>query len=288
MILVSEEMDAMSSSCPISEDPTRNLVKVIENHMMSYWSWIYSSPISRVEDEPEFLRLSCDVPHPMCNYVFRSRFPAPEVDSRIEEMIDFFRSRGLPMSWMAGPCCQPSDLGERLTSHGLALESEVVGMTIDLRNLKEDLPTAHDLTIKRVANEVDSQQYLRPFGIGFEFPDSVVTAWGRMNASHGFGAQLPRYDYVAMMDNEPISCASMFKTPDAAGIYCVATVPGVRRRGAATALIVNALREARDEGYKLGLLQAKAMGAGVYRKIGFVDQPCKIGWYVWQLPGATH
>ena len=285
--MASEEMDAMLSNCSATQDSTKNLVEIIENSMMSYWSWIYSSPISRVEDEPEFLRLSCDIQHPMCNYVFRSRFPAQEIDARIEEMIDFFRSRSLPMSWMAGPCCQPSNIGEQLASHGLVLESEVVGMTIDLRNLKEDLPTAEDLTIKRVANEGDLQQYLRPFGIGFEFPDAVVTGWGRMNASHGFGAQLPRTDYVALMNNEPVSCTSLFKTPDAAGIYCVATVPGMRRKGAATALIINALREARDEGYKLGLLQAKAMGAGVYRKIGFVDQPCKIGWYVWQPPSTA-
>jgi len=281
-------MDVMSSSCSSNEGPAKNLVEVIECNMMSYWSWIYSSPVSRVEDEPEFLRLSCDVPHPMCNYVFRTRFPAREIDTKIDEMIDFFKSRSLPMSWMVGPCCRPSDLGERLASRGLVLESEVVGMTIDLRNLKEDAPTSETLTIKRVANEGDLQQYLRPFGVGFEFPDAVVTGWGRMNASHGFGAQLPRTDYVAMMNNEPVSCTSLFKTPDAAGIYCVATVPGMRRKGAATALIVNALREARDEGYKIGLLQAKAMGAGVYRRIGFVDQPCKIGWYVWQPPSATH
>jgi len=279
-------MDAMSSSCATTQNTPGNLIGTIENNMMSYWSWVYSSPVSRVEDEPEFLRLSCDIPHPMCNYVFRSRFPAQEVGTRIEEMIDFFRSRNLPMSWMVGPCCQPSNLGEQLASHGLVLETQVVGMTIDLRNLKENLTAAEDITIKRVATDGDLQQYLKPFGIGFEFPDSVVTGWGRMDASHGFGAQLPRTNYVALVNNEPVSCTSVFRTPGAAGIYCVATVPGMRRKGAATALIVNALREARDDGYRLGLLQAKTMGAGVYRRIGFVDQPCKIGWYVWQPPAA--
>jgi len=277
----------MSSSCAANQDTARNLIGTIEENMMSYWSWVYSSPISRVENEPEFLRLSSDVPHPMCNYVFRSRFPSQDVGTRIEEVMGYFKSRNLPMSWIVGPCCQPPNLGEQLASHGLVLETEVVGMMIDLKKLNEDLPATEGVTIKKVANDEDMQQYLKPFGIGFEFPEAVVTNWGRMDSHHGFGSGLPRVNYVALMSGEPVSCTAMFKTADSAGIYCVATVPGMRRKGAATALIVNALREARDDGYKNAVLQAKAMGASVYRKIGFVDQPCRLSWYVWQPPSAT-
>lgn len=276
------------SSKQNSEYDSKTLVKLNEENMMSYWSWIFSSPVSKVEDQRDFLRLSCDTPNPMCNFVYRSRFPANEADVRIEEVLDFFKSRGLPMSWMATPCCKPPDLGARLMAHGLSLMVEVAGMTMDLRNLKEDLPVAEGIKVKRVENEEDFERFLKPFRIGFEFPDAVVDNWGKMNASHGFARDLPRADYVAMMDDEPISCASLFKTSGAAGIYCVATVPYMRRKGAATALIVRALREAREEGCSLGFLQAKAMGANVYRRIGFVDQPCRIGWYVWQLPGSAH
>ena len=286
-IRVTEEIDAMSSNCSATQDSTKNLVEVIENNMKGYFSWIYSSPYSRVEDEPDFLRLTSGIPHPICNCVYRSRFPAQEVGARIDEMIGFFNSRNLPMMWWVSPCCRPSNLGEQLVSHGLVRELEVVGMTINLKNLNENLPVPEDLAIKRVGNDSDMQQYLKPFGEGFEFPGFVTTGWGRMDASHGFSSQLPRVNYVATVKEEPVSCTTMFKTPDSAGIYCVATVPKMRQRGAASALIVNALREARDDGYKIGLLQAKAMGAGVYRKIGFVDQPCTIGWYIWQPPSAA-
>jgi len=282
-----EEMEDMSSTCSVPQTSTRNLVQEIETNMMAYWAWIFSSPFSKVEDEEDFLRLSCDVPEPMCNYVFRSRFPDLEVGRRIEETLDFFRMRNLPMSWMVGPCCRPTNIGEQLVSHGLAHphEHESVGMTIDLMNLNENLPAAEGVTIRRVTNDSDMKDFIKPFGEGFGFPDAVTTTWGRMDSSHGFHSGLPRINYVAMVDGEPASCTTVFETPSSAGIYCVATVPEKRRRGAASALIVNALREARDDGYRLGLLQAKAAGAGVYRKIGFVDQPCKIGWYMWQ-PGS--
>jgi len=174
-----------------------------------------------------------------------------------------------------------------LVSRGLVWEVDVGGMTIDLSKMNEDLPVPEELTMKRVGSKADLEQYLIPFGKGFEFPDIVVDGWRRMDSSHGFGKRLPRVNYVGLMSGVPASCATMFKAFDMAGIYCVATVPEMRRKGVATALIVNALREARDEGYKTGLLQAKAMGASVYRRIGFVDQPCRISWYVWSPPSQS-
>jgi len=264
-----------------SPKPGKDVSEMIERHMQTCFSWVFSSPHSRVDDTPEFLRLTSDVPHPMSNFVFRARFSPQEVGAKIDDMIGFFKVRNLPMTWLVGTCCRPADIGQHLISHGLAWEVDVGGMTIDLNTMIEDLPVPEDLTIKRVANKSDMEQYLIPFGKEFEFPNMVVDGWRRMDSSHGFGKGLPRINYVGLMNGEPITCATLFKASDLAGIYCVATVPEMRRKGAATALIVNALREARDEGYKTGLLQAKAIGAGVYRKIGFVDRPCKISWYVW-------
>lgn len=277
----------MSSEHARKPGSSEGISEMIEKHMASCFSWVFSSPHSRVEDKPEFLRLTSGVPHPMSNFVFRSRFPSQEVGAKIEETIGLFKSENLPVTWLVGPCCKPDDIGQHLVSHGLAWEVDVGGMTIDLSVMKEDMPVPEGLTVKRVRNKSDMEQFLIPFGKGFEFPDIVVDGWRKMDSSHGFGKGLPRINYVGLMDGVPVSCATLFKALDMAGIYCVATVPEMRRKGAATALIINALREARDEGYKSGLLQAKAMGASVYRKIGFVDQPCKIGWYVWQPSGTA-
>ena len=282
-----EEMDVMASEPAGKLESGEGISEKIEKHMASCFSWVFSSSHSRVDDRPEFLRLTSGVPHPMSNFVFRSRFSSQEVDTRIEEMIDFFKSKNLPVTWLVGPCCKPKDIGQHLVSHGLAWEVDVGGMTIDLRLMNEDLPVPEGITIKRVANESDMEQYLIPFGKGFEFPDIVVDGWRKMDSSHGFGKRLQRANYVGLMNGVPVSCTTLFKAFDLAGIYCVATVPEMRRKGVATALIVDALREARDEGYESGLLQAKAMGASVYRRIGFVDQPCKISWYVWQPPGVA-
>ena len=64
--------------------------------------------------------------------------------------------------------------------------------------------------------------------------------------------------------------ASMLYLHDGlAGIYGVATKPDHRGKGLGAHLTAEPLRTAWQEGYNTGLLQASAMGAPVYKRIGF-------------------
>jgi GNAT superfamily N-acetyltransferase len=75
--------------------------------------------------------------------------------------------------------------------------------------------------------------------------------------------------FVADLDGRPAGVAAAIRTDDVAGVYLVGTAPWARRRGVGTAATWAAVGAARDWRSPVVVLQASAMGFGVYEAMGF-------------------
>src|SRR5262249_2356819 len=224
------------------------------------------------------------VPFPWCNGVFRAHLAPQEKDLKIAATLTHFKSRHLPMMWWTGPSTRPTDLGERLQAHGLQHAEDAPGMAVDLRALTEELPTPSGLTIEPVGDVETLRRWLRPFALGFEFPDFAANAFFDCYVSLGFSPQGPLRHYIGWVEGEGVATSSLFLGAGVAGIYNVAAVPAVRRQGIGLAVTLAPLRAARDLGYRVGILHSSQMGFNVYRRLGFQEY-CKVSQYVW--PGDT-
>lgn len=89
--------------------------------------------------------------------------------------------------------------------------------------------------------------------------------------------------YLALVDGEPVGCASGHVEGGTVGVFGVATAPAWRGRGIGTAVTWRVLEDARPEA-DLAWLQATTMGKPVYSRMGFRE----VGeWTVWTRPYGT-
>jgi GNAT superfamily N-acetyltransferase len=109
---------------------------------------------------------------------------------------------------------------------------------------------------------------------GFGMPDAaedvapLVAGWGEVGTF-----------YVARHDGEPAACVLTVPASLDCGVFMVATVPEARGRGLSTGLMREALNTAREQGCTSTTLQASAMGAPVYLRLGYHD----LGeWGMWE------
>ncbi len=165
-------------------------------------------------------------------------------------MIGELDNHGVDYSWRIGPSSSPANLADFVESHRMTFQENYSGMAIDLQTLRDEFAMPDGLEIARIE---DAGGLDRAFTI----------------ASDAEGA----------LDGVAVATTSVFTGAGTARIYLVATIPDLRCRGIASALVFEALRRARDAGYSIGTLQTSSEGLELYRALGFREY-CRFAFYV--------
>jgi GNAT superfamily N-acetyltransferase len=194
-----------------------------------------------------------------------------DADPLVEETTEHYRAAGRRCWWWVGPGTAPADLGDRLRVRGFTRPAVGPGMAIDLQDLPEAAPTPDGFTIRAVDDAV-IESWCAAMAAGFGMPEATAREVAAFMATVPHGHARPLRHYVGLLGGAPVASSSLLLGAGVAGVYFVATAPSVRRRGLGTAMTLFPLREARALGYRVGVLQASAMGEPLYRRLGFA--PC--------------
>lgn len=226
-----------------------------------------------------------DLPYPLFNSVLRARVSEDRADQLIAARVAACRSRNVPMLWWTGPSTAPSDFGARLNRDGFLLEA-AHGMAADLDRCTVDLPADPAISITRVQDAETLVTWSHVLCDSFGAPHSFGDAFADLAATIGLGPRSPFRHYLARVNGQPAATCSLFLGAGVAGIYDVSTLPERRRRGIGRRVTAAALHDARALGYRMAILHSSALGAGMYRALGFKDV-CPIGQHVWVPEGFT-
>lgn len=276
---------------PQHPDPTSDadLSAAVERNGFAQLAAFAAWPRAHVHDGPDLLAVFTDVPDAAFNLVVRGAFEAGTADGRIDAVQAEAAQRGVPLAWLVGPASRPPELGEILVAHGFRREEDALAMTLELgpsdrvapggplRSTADGVPGARSPADRTagarpsahpVGDERDVADWARVVASGFDLPTFAVEplrdqTTTLLNASPGFHA------YLVRSGGEAIGAASLFLHDGVAGIYNVATVPQARGRGAGSAATRAALATARHRRCHLAVLQATAMAASLYRRLGF-------------------
>ncbi len=154
-----------------------------------------------------------------------------------------------------------SDLAgiEHLANEGHALDGKPVAMILDLDRLQ--VVPAGDLEwgMQPAFDELGS---VNDRAYGYE-ADGMAAAITRASGD------LPIRVFQAHRHGEVASVLATVDHEDDLGIYFVATLEAHRGQGLTSRLLSIALADARDRGLSTSSLQSSALGANVYRRLGY-------------------
>ena len=254
-----------------------NLARALEENWYGVVAqWAFKPP--RMVYEDRFLkRVFTGYPSTVYNRIFLAQLTPENMEKKINENIEYFKSRKTPFSWWVGPTSKPTDLGLHLEVQGLSHESKEhkdrTCMTVELDSLNKALPKPVGLEIEFVEDRPALNKWVSTLvhGFGGEDINNRIKLWKDAESSLGFDPGLQRFRYLGYLDGKPVSTSLMYLGAGVAGIYCVATLPEARRKGIGTEMTLHPLKMAYDMGYKVGVLGTSDIGYGVYNRIGFKE-----------------
>ena len=173
-----------------------------------------------------------------------------------------------------------AEIKRQLEAHGLTFrESFATEMAADLRNLSEKPAVPNGLQITTVENEEMLRKWIHVASVGFGIAQDVENIWYEFFADAA--CERPFQTYLALLNDKPVGTSQLFTSAGVAGIYNVTCLPEARGQGIGAAITLAPLLDAREMGYRVGILQASSMGRRVYQRLGFQDFG-KLSVYLWE------
>jgi GNAT superfamily N-acetyltransferase len=245
---------------------------MVDNHWQFYN--IYArQPEVEAHEQVGLAWISSAIPVTYLNQIMYTRLADEEVEAQIVAMLDHYRSRDkTQFVWRTWPDTCPEDLGERLLAHGFTARHIVPNMAADLQQLADDWPPPAGLTIARIGDAASLTFWAEVVRIVYDTSDDFARF-----LTHAFSVEVgdpatAARHYLAWLDGQAVACATLFLGAGVAGIYRVATLPGVRGQGIGGAVVITALREARAAGYRFATLRSSEIAHHLYQRLGFRDE----------------
>lgn len=257
------------------------LIQAIEENTREFLLQLGRAGGGEERDETEIQWIIGGSPIDYHNCVVRAEIADEQVDETIETIKQRLQAHHVPGTWHLGPSTRPLDLCEHLVRHGFTHGGNEPGMAADLLALHTQFVTPAHFTVERVRNEQDLRIWTKTLGQGFGAGEIEANWVGEMYRKFGFDEQGAWHHYLGRWHGEPVATSTLFLAAGVAGIYFVFTLPQARRQGIGAATTIAALQNARQRGYRIGVLGSSNMGYPVYQRLGFQEY-CSLDIYEWQ------
>ena len=221
--------------------------------------------------------------NPIFKGIWGARMAPNEVADAVDEAVAWFDQHGASeFFWWTDAQTKPTGLSDYLIERGF--DGNPVGepgMVADLNALNEDVQVLDDFTIVQAVEQKALTHWRDAFAASYNIPAFVGQAWVDATVSAG-PMKAPWKMYVGYLNEKPVATSLLFNGAGVAGVYAVGTLPEARRKGIGTAITLQPLLDAREEGYHYAVLFSSRIGYSVYQRLGFREVENKIGIYIWE------
>ncbi|MEM4265116.1 MAG: GNAT family N-acetyltransferase [Thermoplasmata archaeon] len=258
----------------IQELSREDIVRACEENYINYWRLVGKSPNAEFSEDGGITRCMTGIRQDVFNVVLKCDLDRQNIERRIDEAIEDFKSRRIPLLWHTGLTTTPGDIGDYLEARGFPHDYDLAAMAVDVSASLEPKRFREGVSARPVENEDDCVHWADCLARSWESP-SGTAEWMLQNACFNVRLEqerrlsLPRKMYLGFIDGKPAGACMLVWDNDIAGLEMVGTVHAARYKGVGSAMITRALGDAALMGFKFVVVLATVEGVKLYEKCGF-------------------
>jgi hypothetical protein len=195
-------------------------------------------------------------PAPDTTHACLLRTSAEAADKLIDEIVNHFQERELPVTVFLSPACMPADLAQRLQKHGFVKDKEEEAWLAIEELARFKIPFFNsNIEIKQITCE-EAATFANTFVEGYGMPAEVVSPLAQLvEPSVGLPGV---YHYLGFVNEKPIATFSLICHRHVGILGSAGVLPEYRGLKLAENLLFYAEMEARNKGIAMLILQTTA------------------------------
>ncbi|MGW0790737.1 GNAT family N-acetyltransferase [Streptomyces sp. NPDC002911] len=244
-----------------------------ESNAYAYLRYLASSPLVRLDLEPDCALLSAPTRARPYNTVFAATFAPDGLERRLREVARIHASKGLDAVWWLGPAATPAGLARSLAHAGFRTMPSIQLMSAPLTAripAPEGAGSHSGARVVRVRCESELADFVSVHRAAYEMSEAEADFTRCVWESLPLTEEAPLRHFLVKRGAEVLSAASVFSYGGVGGLYNVATIASARRRGHGLAVSRAALADSRARGLRTMTLGAEPGAVEMYRRLGFV------------------
>lgn len=233
-------------------------------HMDVAFRRMMSGPGS--EQNERWFRLITGEMHPMGNVALIST--GDDIESALEAIAPLIEC-GAPAAAIF-PAGVNQAVSDAVKARGFATEASMPAMAVDIDRMRPTaLPPGCEWA--RIGGGEEGRAWAEALAVGYGLPQPLADLFAPDALGVDMANDAPVQFFAVLRDGRQVSTSMFYLEDGLAGIYCVSTLPEERQKGLGAHATAEALRVARQLGYRVGVLQSSGAGHPVYLQLGFGD-----------------
>ena len=258
------------------------LIAALEGNLVALYRAFQSLPDAELVESDQLCYHHAFPNNPLFKAVWRTRLPPAETDAAIDQVIAWYKERDAPyFYWWIDPHTRPDDLPRRLLAKGFTkFMSDLPCMAADLQSLVEEIASPEGFTLQQAGSLSELEDWRDVLVAAYDSPAFAGQAWVDATLSLGID-RAPWQMVLGLLEGKPVACGTFFKAAGVVGVLNIGTLPVARGRGIGTAITLQPLLDARQQGCRIAVLFASELGYPIYLRLGFQDLGYKLSRYIW-------